>query len=332
MQGASAGCEGSGTNFMIETNHLTKRFGKHTAVNDLSFRVKQGEVVGFLGPNGAGKSTTMRMLTGYLPPSEGSVKIAGFDVFKDSMQARAEIGYMPENVPMYDDMKVLEYLSFRARLKGVKGPNVGKAVDRVVEQCALGEVRGKLISSLSKGFRQRTALADTLVHSPSLLILDEPTNGLDPNQTRTVRKLIQDLGSEHTILLCTHLLSEVQMICRRVMIMHRGEKKADDTPENLILQLQSLGELRVELKADDLDAVPEQLRQFPMVNQAHLQNAVDGWGMFAVKLNERALEEGTDLREALCAEIHKAGWKMREFSLRGASLEDVFVQLTQRDL
>jgi ABC-2 type transport system ATP-binding protein len=317
---------------MIESRNLTKRFVGRTAVDSLSFDIAKGEVVGFLGPNGAGKSTTMKMLTGYLPPSEGSVKIAGYDVFTQSLKARAQIGYMPENVPMYDDMRTVEYLTFRAKLKGVRGKNVKPAVDRVVEMCGLGDVRGKLIATLSKGYRQRTALADALVHRPALLILDEPTNGLDPIQTRQVRNLIRELGSEHTILLCTHLLSEVEMICRRVMIMHKGVKKADDSPENLILQLRSQGQLRVEVQTDAAEATASKLAELPGVRRAAVESQSNGWAAFALKLEEtNAAADAEDPRAALCAAIAAQGLKMREFSLRGANLEDVFVDLTQRD-
>ncbi len=311
--------------FMIETKNLTKRFAGRTAVDALSFSLERGEIVGFLGPNGAGKSTTMRMLTGYLPATSGSVKVAGFDIFNDSLKARREIGYMPESVPLYDDMRVKEYLVFRAKLKGLKRAGVTENVNRVMDLCGLGEVRNKLVSVLSKGFRQRLGLADALVHKPALLILDEPTNGLDPNQTRQVRNLIGQLGSEHTILLSTHLLSEVEMICRRVVILDKGRIKADDTPDNLIQQIRASGALRVEAKADG-ETVQNKLQQLAGVRRVVREALPDGWTQFLVKT-----DPGADVREEIFRLAAANQWLLRELSLRGLTLEDVFVELTQRE-
>ena len=198
---------------MIEVHQLSKRFARHEAVKGISFSVDKGEIVGFLGPNGAGKTTTLRMLTGYLPPTSGSARIAGFDIFRQSIDARKKIGYMPENVPLYEDMRVREYLRFRAHLKGLGGNDARRRVGEVLETCGLESVRRKMIKTLSKGYRQRVGLADALVHEPELLILDEPTNGLDPNQIRQIRQLIRRLADNHTVLVSTHILSEVEMIC-----------------------------------------------------------------------------------------------------------------------
>ncbi len=310
---------------MIETKNLTKQFVGRTAVDNVSLSLERGEIVGFLGPNGAGKTTTLRMLTGYLPATSGSVKVAGYDIFSDSLKARREIGYMPESVPLYDDMRVREYLTFRAKLKGLWGKGVTSNVNRVTELCSLEEVRSKLIGSLSKGFRQRVGLADALVHQPALLILDEPTNGLDPNQTRQVRTIIGSLGSQHTILLSTHLLSEVEMICGRVIIIDKGKVKADDKPEQLIQQLRASGALRLEIKAD-AETSQQKIQAIPGVRRAAREAMPEGWLLYQIKV-----DPGTDVREALHQLAIDHRWPLRELSLRGVTLEDVFVELTQRE-
>src|SRR6266704_3092623 len=218
---------------MIEVADLTKRFAGHTAISSISFTVARGEIVGLLGPNGAGKSTTMRVLSCYLPATSGTVRVGGWDVFKHSQEVRRRIGYMPENNPLHSDMRVREYLKFRARLKGLSRRRSRERVDVVLEQCGLTDVRRRIIGQLSKGYRQRVGLADALVHEPELLILDEPTIGLDPHQIRSVRQLIKDLGRHHTVLISTHILPEAEMICNRVVIMYEGKILAADTPENL---------------------------------------------------------------------------------------------------
>src|SRR5512143_3655631 len=218
---------------MIEVASLTKRFAGHTAVSNISFTVRQGEIVGLLGPNGAGKSTTMRILSCYLPATSGTVRVAGLDVYAQSSEVRRRIGYMPENNPLHHDMRVREYLKFRARLKGLGLKRSRQRVDVVMEQCGLVEVSRRIIGQLSKGFRQRVGLADALVHEPELLILDEPTLGLDPNQIRSVRQLIKGLGGTHTVLVSTHILPEAEMTCHRVVIMYEGKILAADTPHNL---------------------------------------------------------------------------------------------------
>ena len=235
---------------MIEVNQLTKRYARHEAVRGIDFSVARGEIVGFLGPNGAGKTTTLRMLTGYLPPTSGTATIAGFDIFRKSIEARRKIGYMPENVPLYEDMRVREYLKFRAQLKGLGNSDTRRRVGEVIDICGLDSVRRKMIKTLSKGYRQRVGLADALVHDPELLILDEPTNGLDPNQIRQIRELIRRLGQTHTVLISTHILSEVEMICNRVIIIDGGQIKAADTPANLVGQMRAAGRIQVEIQAD----------------------------------------------------------------------------------
>src|SRR5580700_4612749 len=226
---------------MIKVENLTKRYAGHTAIKDLSFEVGKGEIMGFLGPNGAGKTTTMRILASFLPPTSGRASIAGFDVFHESLQARARLGYMPENVPLYNDKRVTEYLNYRAALKGVPHRRIPERVGDVKELCGVKDVEKKLIRTLSKGYRQRVGLADALLHEPDLLILDEPTIGLDPNQIRQVRELIKNLGKHHTILLSTHILPEVEATCSRVIIINRGRIEASDTPDNLRRQLRGAG-------------------------------------------------------------------------------------------
>jgi len=218
---------------MIEVDHLWKSYGDFVAVRDISFKVGAGEIVGFLGPNGAGKTTTMRVLTCFMPATRGRVKVAGFDVAQESMEVRRSIGYLPEVPPLYLDMTVEEYLRFVARLKGVPGGKVREAVDRVVDICGLEEMRGRHIHKLSKGYRQRTGLAQALIHDPKVLILDEPTIGLDPRQIAEIRKLIKGLAGSHTVILSTHILHEVTLTCQRAIIINRGELVVDDTVENL---------------------------------------------------------------------------------------------------
>src|SRR5581483_8366050 len=218
---------------MIEVENLTKRYAGHTAVSDISFTVGRGEIVGLLGPNGAGKSTTMRILSAYMPATSGTVRVAGRDVFTDSIEVRRRIGFMPENNPLHPDMRVREYLKFRARLKGLGRKRSNERVDVVMEQCGLTDVARKIIGQLSKGYRQRVGLADALVHEPELIILDEPTIGLDPHQIRSVRQLIKSLAGTHTVLISTHILPEAEMTCNRMLIMYKGKILAADTPENL---------------------------------------------------------------------------------------------------
>jgi len=310
---------------MIEVHQLTKRYARHEAVCDITFSVGKGEVVGFLGPNGAGKTTTMRMLAGYLPPTSGSATVAGFDVFRQSLQARAKIGYMPENVPMYDDMRVREYLKFRAQLKGLSGAELRKSVGRVLETCGLLEVRRKMIRTLSKGFRQRVGLADALVHDPELLILDEPTNGLDPNQIRQIRKLIRQLGESRTVLLSTHILSEVEMVCGRVIIIDEGKIRAADTPVSLTEAMRTAGRIHVEIQAD-AEVVAGAVGRLEHVKKVTPEAMEDGWVKLLVWV-----EAGTDARERIARLASQHGWPLRSLHRQVATLEDVFVELTRKD-
>jgi ABC-2 type transport system ATP-binding protein len=309
---------------MIKVENLTKRYAGHTAIQDLSFEVGKGEIMGFLGPNGAGKSTTMRILSSFMPPTSGRASIAGFDIFEQSLQARAHLGYMPENVPLYNDMRVTEYLNYRAALKGVPSRRMAERVGDVKELCGLKEVEKKIIGNLSKGYRQRVGLADALVHEPDLLILDEPTSGLDPNQIRQVRDLIKNLGKQHTILLSTHILPEVEMTCSRVIIINRGRIEACDTPENLLGRIRTAGGVTVEAKVGNDDGA-EELKKIAGVRDVSASRDGD-WDVFALRV-----EANTDVREEVYRLANARHWTLRELSQRRATLEDVFVEITHPD-
>ncbi len=257
---------------MIKVENLTKRYAGYTAIKDLSFEVERGEIVGFLGPNGAGKSTTMKILSCFQPATSGRATVAGFDVFSQSLQVREHLGYMPENVPLYTEMRVNEYLEHRAALKGLTGRKLKMRVGEVKELTSLDDVQRKIIGTLSKGYRQRVGLAETLVAEPDLLILDEPTIGLDPNQIRQVRDLIKNLGQKHTILLSTHILPEVEMTCSRVIILHKGKIEASDTPANLLNTLRSVGNIRVEVNTGKEDAL-ELFKTVPGIKEVTLETA-----------------------------------------------------------
>jgi ABC-2 type transport system ATP-binding protein len=310
---------------MIQVQNLSKRYARHDAVRDITFSVARGEIVGFLGPNGAGKTTTLRMLTGYLPPTLGTARVAGFDIFRQSLEARRKIGYMPENVPLYEDMRVREYLKFRAHLKGLDRGNSRLRVGEVIDTCGLASVRRKMIKTLSKGFRQRVGLADALVHDPELLILDEPTNGLDPNQIRQIRDLIKRLGESHTVLISTHILHEVEMTCNRVIIIDSGRIKASDTPANLTQQMRAAGRIQVEIQGDAkvLAAAINRLEHVKKVTSTPMD---DAWHGFTVWV-----DSGSDVRERVAQIAAQFGWPMRSLFRHVATLEDVFVELTRRD-
>src|SRR5437588_3332529 len=309
---------------MIKVENLTKRYAGQPAIQDLNFEVSQGEIMGFLGPNGAGKTTTMRILAGFMPPTSGRATVAGFDVFEQSLQARAHLGYMPENVPLYSDMRISEYLNYRAALKGVQHRRVAERVGDVRELCGLKEVENKLIGTLSKGYRQRVGLADALLAEPDLLILDEPIIGLDPNQIRQVRELIKNLGKQHTILLSTHILPEVEMTCSRVVIIHKGRIEACDTPANLLSQIRQAGGVLVEAKIGS-DNGAQELKKSSGVRDV-ITNQEAGWQKFSLRV-----ESGLDVREEVFKLAAARKWTLRELSQRRATLEDVFVEITHSD-
>ena len=307
---------------MIQVENLMKRYAGGEAVRGITFSVEKGEVVGFLGPNGAGKSTTMRMLTGYLPPTDGRIEVAGAKLPKESLLVRQRIGYMPENVPLYPEMRVEEFLEYRGRLKRVSRGEITHRVGLVLDQCGLTDVRGKIIGSLSKGFRQRVGLADALVHNPMLLILDEPTAGLDPHQIRSFRELIKELGKDRTILLSTHILSEVEMVCRRAIIINKGKIEASDTLANLEKRVQA-GALQIEVKADPVVA-KEKLTKIAEVSLVTELNRAGDWVSYEV-----TAAPGKDIRGEVDGLIKREQWPLREFRREKARLEDVFVELTQ---
>ena len=309
---------------MINVEKLTKKYGGIPAIDSISFEVEKGEIVGFLGPNGAGKSTTMKILTGYLPATSGRASIGGFDVFQHSLEARKRLGYLPENTPLYTDMRVNEYLRYRARLKGVTGSRVRERVGDVIELCNLREVERKLIGALSKGYRQRVGLADALVHDPDLLILDEPTIGLDPNQIRQVRELIRNLANKRTVLISTHILPEVEIMCSRVIVIHKGRIRASDTAENLLRSHRAAGSMRIEANVGQDNAL-QMLGQVPGVKEVHEET--DGeYSTYHLRLEANADPSEEVMR--LAADRH---WRVRELTRRRATLEDVFVDLTHTD-
>ncbi len=309
---------------MIKVENLTKRYAGITAINNLNFEVEKGEIVGFLGPNGAGKSTTMKILTSYLPATSGRATIAGFDVFEQSIEARRHIGYLPENTPLYTDMRVGEYLRYRANLKGVPGRKVKSNVGDVIELTNLREVERKLIGALSKGYRQRVGLADALVHDPALLILDEPTIGLDPNQIRQVRELIRNLGGKRTVLISTHILPEVEIMCSRVIVIHKGKIRASDTAENLLRNQRTAGSMRIEAKVGADNAADDFLK-LPGVKDVTTDQDGD-YSIFQLKL-----EANADPSEEVMSLVSRRQWALRELTRRRPTLEDVFVELTHSD-
>ncbi|HWZ86622.1 MAG TPA: ABC transporter ATP-binding protein [Thermoanaerobaculia bacterium] len=308
---------------MIEVQGLSKRYPTRLAVDDVTFSVKRGEIVGFLGPNGAGKTTTMRVLTGFLPPTAGSARVAGYDVATQSMAARACLGYLPESAATYPEMRVSEYVAFRARLEGVARGSVRARVGEALERCLLGEVAGRRIENLSKGFRQRTALAGALVHQPPVLILDEPTIGLDPVQIIKIRETIRELGRDRAVLLSTHILPEVEAVCDRVLIIDRGRIVAEGTPAQLRGKLAGSPVVRIAVRGN----VPA-------------RDALAGVaGISAVEIEEAPGETrarilcapGADPREDIFRVAVERGWVLRELSREALSLEDVFVRLTRHE-
>jgi ABC-2 type transport system ATP-binding protein len=308
---------------MIQVEHLSKTYGTHQALRDVSFSVDKGDVLGFLGPNGAGKTTTMRILAGFLPASSGRASVAGFDVMKQSVEARRRIGYMPETVPLYPEMSVRGYLDFMAKIKGLSGKGRADEIDRVMRQVRVEERAKQLIGKLSKGFRQRVGLAQALLGGPDVLILDEPTIGLDPRQIIEIRNLIKGLGGEHTVMLSTHILPEVSATCSRVIIINDGEVVAEDTPENLTKRLRGADNLQVEIRGPRQDVLAR-LKKVPQVLSVQASGAArDGRTVFTV-----ACEIGSDVREQLAATVVGSGWGLLELRPVGMSLEEIFLKLT----
>ena len=312
---------------MISVTQLSKKYGAFVAVDNLSFEVSPGEVLGFLGPNGAGKTTTMRMVTGYLPPSHGRIRIGGFDLYNDPIKAKRLIGYLPENPPVYPEMTVRRYLRYVAALKDVPASKVAAAVDRAIEKARLQEVAGKRIGKLSKGFKQRVGLAQAIVHEPKVLILDEPTSSLDPKQRAEVRELIVGLKGDHTVILSTHILPEVSEVADRVVIINRGKVMAVDTPSNLSASLRARDVVNIEL-AVPAGAPPDAVRAaFAALAGAGHVDAVDtDAGTVRVRLESGI---GVDLRPAAAELVVRSGWKLLGLASESLSLEQIFLRLTR---
>ncbi len=310
---------------MIEVADLRKSYGRFDAVSGVSFTVGKGEILGFLGPNGAGKTTTMRILTGFMPATSGRASVAGFDVFKSPLEAKRSVGYLPETPPVYPDLDVTSYLDFCARIKGVKSADRKARIDRAIEKARLGEVRGKLIGRLSKGYRQRVGIAQAILADPPVLILDEPTAGLDPQQIIETRDLIKSLGGDHTIILSTHILPEVSMTCGRVVIISKGRVVAEDTPENLTARLSSKGAVRLEVRAETRTAF-DALRGVEGILTVNPRK--NGSGNAVLELQA---EEGKDIRAAAARAIVAANIDLLSMSQVSLSLEDVFLELTTKD-
>ena len=300
----------------IQVQNLTKWYGNLAALNEVSFDVKKGEILGFLGPNGAGKTTTMRILTGYMPPSSGTARVAGYDVFNDSIEVRKRIGYLPETVPLYTEMSVWDYLDFCARLRSV--PDRDAAIERVMEMTSIAERADTLIGKLSKGFRQRVGIAQALVHNPEVLILDEPTIGLDPKQIIDIRNLIKSLAGEHTVLLSTHILPEVSQTCSRILIINNGKIVAEDTPERLGARVRGAEHIHLQV-AQPAPGIPAELEKIQGVLSAQERAA----GVYEIETNL-----GSDRRADIAALVVQRSWGLLELRPVSLSLEEVFLKLT----
>ncbi len=311
---------------MIEAEKLTKYYDKVAAIEDVSFTVEKGEIVGFLGPNGAGKTTTMRILAGFLPPSSGTARVAGFDILTDSLEVRRRIGYLPENVPLYTDMKVADYLGFVAEVKGVERRQRRRAIGEIMERCRVVEVQRMLIGALSRGYRQRVGIAQALLNDPEVLILDEPTLALDPKQIIEIRQLIKELSGQSTIILSTHILPEASMVCQRVIIINEGHIIAVDTPENLTARLQSSAKLLLTVDGP-ADQVGEALTHIPGVLRAEAKDeARDATVSFVVES-----ERSRDLRREVSRMIVERGWGLLELRPADMTLEEIFIRLVTEE-
>ena len=312
---------------MISVKALTKRYAGVVAVDQISFEVAKGQIVGFLGPNGAGKTTTMRMLTCFLPPSAGTAIVAGFDVLEQPMQVKKRIGYLPETPPIYPEMETVEYLKFVGKLKGLRGANLQKRIDYVCERCAVADVKKKLLGKLSKGYRQRVGLAQAIIHNPDVLILDEPTAGLDPKQINETRDLIKSLAGDHTIILSTHILPEVEQTCEYVVIINKGKLVATDTVRNLQARARGAESVVVEIAARggnlEVPVAQHKLEQVPGVSRVLCKQQVDSRVLFEVESQKGRLVRG-DLARAVVA----SGWDLNELRPAAMSLEEIFLQLT----
>src|SRR6266480_6032858 len=311
---------------MIRVQEITKKYARNLAVDHISFEVQKGEIVGFLGPNGAGKTTTMRMLTCFLPPTSGTATVAGFDVLEQPLEVKKRIGYLPELPPLYLEMRTFEYLTFVGKLKGLSGTELRQRVDTVCERCAIPDVKKRLCSKLSKGYRQRVGLAQAIIHNPDVLILDEPTAGLDPKQIIETRQLIKELAGDHTIILSTHILPEVSQTCQRVVIINKGRVVAVDTPDNLTARLQGSQTMYVQIDANGADAVSA-LGRVPGVTRVVESDRKAGIVGYEVEG-----ERGRDIRRDLARAVVGSNWGLLELRPMRMSLEEIFLSLTTEDL
>ena len=312
---------------MIQVEHLTKQYGNRMAIQDLSFDVSKGEVLGFLGPNGAGKTTTMRILTGFMPATSGTARLAGYDVWQSPQEVKKRTGYLPEHPPLYNDMTVTEYLQFVAKIKGISSKQIKKSVQQVCEQCSLDEVRGRLIGNLSRGFRQRVGLAQALIHQPEVLILDEPTSGLDPKQIIEVRQLIKGLQGAHTVILSTHILPEVTAVCQRVVIINEGRMMAVDTQEGLTAKLRKSEKISLKIKSPSPDCL-EKLKEIAGVLNVFQETGIGHDGVPYVVESQL----GQDVREDLARCVVAHDWGLLEMRPIAMTLEDVFLRLTAEEV
>ena len=310
---------------MVEVKNLTKYYGNFPAIEDVSFEVKRGEIVGFLGPNGAGKTTTMRIITGFLPPTSGTASVAGYDLVDKSVEARAHIGYLPETVPLYTDMTVESYLGFMGTIRGMDSKRIKVRIGEVIDACRLGDYRRSHIGKLSKGFRQRVGIAQAVLHEPDVLILDEPTIGIDPIQVVETRQLIKDLSGSHTVILSTHILPEVSMLCSRVLIIHEGTIVAEDTPRDLANKLQGVERLEAEVQGPP-EEVASALRKIRGVREVTV--ATDNPNHNIYKIQAR---RGLDLRPTVSRIIVNNGWSLLNLQLVSMSLEEIFLKLTTEE-
>ncbi len=312
---------------MISVSQLTKSYGQYLAVDHVSFEVPKGQIVGFLGPNGAGKSTTIRMLTCYMPPTSGGATVNGFDIFKQSKNVRESIGYLPENVPLYQEMRAEEYLDFRGQLRKMPRAERRKRIDYVLDRCWLTNVRKRVIGNLSKGYRQRVGLADALLHNPPVLILDEPTVGLDPTQIRESRKLIKELGGQHTVMLSTHILPEVEAVCDRAIVIAGGKIVAQGSPDELRASRRLQARVLVEAKGPEKE-IATAISHVSGVSRVEMLTAADGHandGFVSLAVRPK---ESHDIREEVARTIIGKGWPLREIRLEHATLEEFFIQVT----
>ena len=309
---------------MIQATGLTHYYGAFPAIEEVSFDVQKGEILGFLGPNAAGKTTTMRIITGFMPPTRGKVTVGGFDAVEQSLDVRRRIGYLPETVPLYTDMTVSAYLKYMATLRGMSAKRIKRRLDDVIDVCHLGDYRKSLIGKLSKGFRQRVGIGQAIIHEPELLVLDEPTIGIDPIQVVETRRLIKDLGKEQTVVLSSHILPEVSMICQRVLIIHQGKIVAEDTPSNLAQRLQGVERLEVEVGGPSVEVLPALRKIKGVTSITHDRNQTRDIYIVQAK-------KGQDLRDEISRAVIGHGWSLLSMQMVGMSLEDIFLKLTTRE-